>query len=260
MLLQDLGYLKNFHFERLLEQDSYLIKVVFSDEKREFDELLKESIYYPIKGEKQKLTGELREKIEREYVVDYQQVVQNSPTAEYKELADYLQDVLSKEWILQYKKMTKIQTYIDEINLDFTFLFDSQYNSIEDDFVEDRVVVTYGFSKKSEVKRDSSRMAGYLKGAAWDWSDKDTDKGHFIGHSLGGSLDQNLFPQKKDINRGHSERGKVYRKMESYCADNEGTFCFSRPIYCDFSTRPFVLEYGVLKQDGTLWVELFDNV
>jgi hypothetical protein len=55
-------------------------------------------------------------------------------------------------------------------------------------------------------------------------------------------------------------QGKVYRAMETYCAQNEGTFCFSRPVYCDFSTWPFVLEYGVLKQDGTLWVECFDNV
>lgn len=259
-LLQDLGYLESYDFEHLPKQDSYLIHVVFTDEKREFDELLKESIYYPVKGEKQKLTDELRNLIGNDYIVDYQKIIHHSPISDYKELADYLQDVLSEEWILKYQEMTKVKIYINEITIGFTFLFDSQYNSIEEDFVEDRVVVAYGFSNKVEVKRDSSRMAGYLKGAAWDWTDKDTDKGHFIGHSLGGNLDQNLFPQKKDINRGLSERGKVYRKMEQYCADNEGTFCFSRPIYCDFSTRPFVLEYGVLKQDGTFWVELFDNV
>jgi len=167
---------------------------------------------------------------------------------------------LSQEWIEQYKSMTKLQTYIHEVNSDFSFLFDIQSYSDEEDFVEDRMVVTYGLSKKSEVKRDNSRLNGYLKGASWAWSDKDTDKGHFIGHSLGGHLDENIFPQRTDINRGHSERGKVYRKMEQYCANNEGTFCFSRPIYCDFSTRPFMLEYGVLKENGKFWIESFDNV
>lgn len=47
--------------------------------------------------------------------------------------------------------------------------------------------------------------------------------------------------------------------MEKYCREQEGTFCFSRPIYCDGSNVPRWLEFGVLKSDGTLWVEVFDN-
>lgn len=272
LLLKDLGYLDSYDFECLEKQDSYLIHVSFTDENREFDELLKESIYYPIKGEKQELTDELRSKINSEYAIDYQAIVE-APEAplvsDYKEFAEYLQKSLYDEWTSKYKKMTQMVTNILPVERvdDFGFLFDRQSYSDDcdqnDDFDEDRIVVVYGFSKKSKVKRNdkeiSSRYKGYLKGA-WNWTDTETDRGHFMGHSLGGNLDANLFPQRADINRGHSERGKIYSKMEQYCANNEGTFCFSRPIYCDFSTRPFVLEYGVLKQDGTLWVESFDNV
>jgi hypothetical protein len=35
--------------------------------------------------------------------------------------------------------------------------------------------------------------------------------------------------------------------------------CFSRPIYADGSNVPWWLEFGLLKVDHTLWVELFDN-
>lgn len=258
-ILVELGYLKSFEFEHLPKQDSYIIVVDFTNDTREFDELLKDSIYYPIKGEKQKITDELRKLINTEYFIDYEKIAQNCSSTDYTEYSKNLQDILVDTWNSQYIKMTKVDTYIHKVNSEFTFLFDVQSYSYEEDFVEDRIVVTYGLSKKSEIKRDTSRLSGYLRDA-WNWTDKDTDKGHFIGHSLGGNLDENIFPQKKDINRGHSKRGKVYRKMEQYCADNEGIFCFSRPIYCDFSTRPFVLEYGVLKQDGSLWVEWFDNL
>jgi hypothetical protein len=47
--------------------------------------------------------------------------------------------------------------------------------------------------------------------------------------------------------------------MEKYCREQEGTFCFSRPIYVDGSNIPRWLEFGVLKRDETVWVEVFDN-
>ena len=47
--------------------------------------------------------------------------------------------------------------------------------------------------------------------------------------------------------------------MERYCAENEGTFFFSRLIYTDATARPAEIESGILKPDGTLWVEVFEN-
>ncbi len=262
VILRDLGFIKSFEFELVAKQDSYIIRVEFGSEQRPFDEVVKQSEYFPLAGEKQQLTDGLRATIKSEYLIDYAQIMSRVSALDYADIAAYLTDVLPDLWHKKYQAMTPDETFIQTMSRDFTLAFDVQSHNpyqTDDDFIEDRVVVFYGLSKKSEVKRDSTRLAGYLRGV-YGWTDKDTDKGHFIGHSLGGGVDENIFPQKKEVNRGHSVGGKVYRAMETYCAQNEGTFCFSRPIYCDFSTRPFVLEYGVLKRYGTLWVEAFENV
>src|SRR6266852_3246615 len=47
--------------------------------------------------------------------------------------------------------------------------------------------------------------------------------------------------------------------MERTCARHPGTFCFSRPIYADGSARPVQLEFGVLRMERTLRVDLFEN-
>ena len=261
-ILQDLGYLKSFNFEHVPKQDSYIIAVELGEEQGAFDAVVKQSQYFPIEGEKQCLTVALRATIERDYCLDYHRILAESGSTDYSALVAHLTEVLPNLWLKKYQQMTPMDTYVQQMDREFTFMFDVQSHNYEvayDDFIEDRVVVSWGLSNKSAVKRDGARMAGYLKGV-YNWTDKNTDKGHFIGHSLGGGVDENLFPQRTDINRGQSARGKVYRAMEQYCADNAGTFCFSRPIYGDFSTRPFVLEYGVLTHDGALWVEHFDNV
>jgi dipeptidyl aminopeptidase/acylaminoacyl peptidase len=50
-----------------------------------------------------------------------------------------------------------------------------------------------------------------------------------------------------------------YRGMERYCAENEGMFFFSRLLYDDDTARPSEIELGVLRGNGSLWVEVFDN-
>jgi len=81
-----------------------------------------------------------------------------------------------------------------------------------------------------------------------------------MAHSIGGGLDVNLFSQERQLNRGWSQQGKIYRQMEKYCYEQEGTFCFSRPVYADGSNVPrWLVEFGVLKTDATLWVEVFEN-
>lgn len=83
-----------------------------------------------------------------------------------------------------------------------------------------------------------------------------------MAHSLGGAVDgieANVFVQRRDLNRGWSASGKLFREMEKYCAVHPGTFCFNRPFYRDNSARPAFLEFGVLKNNNELWVERFDN-
>jgi hypothetical protein len=105
--------------------------------------------------------------------------------------------------------------------------------------------------------RDDYRLRGLIGptnsalGTQWD-------KGHFIGHALGGAVDRleiNVFIQRRDINRGWSELGKRFRALEQYCVDHPGTFCFSRPFYADGFSRPAFLDFGLIDQDGVLCVE-----
>ncbi len=87
-------------------------------------------------------------------------------------------------------------------------------------------------------------------------------KGTLHCHSVGGAVDRlevNVFIQRRDLNRGWSEEGRRYVAMEKYAASHPGTFLFSRPLYEDQTSRPTFLEYGVLKETGELWVEVFDN-
>ena len=86
-----------------------------------------------------------------------------------------------------------------------------------------------------------------------------TDKGHLMAHSMGGSLDINVFPQRPGVNRGRTEEGKRYRAMERYAARNPGSFVFSRLIYGDDTWVPQALEYGILLPEPRLWVERFPN-
>ena len=115
------------------------------------------------------------------------------------------------------------QTEILQFTVDgFDFLFDLSTGTKESPS-EERVVAAFGKSHIPIQARDTARMKGFLGPSSKVFGDG-YDKGHFIGHSLGGGLDVNLFPQRRDINRGWSKRGKVYRAMEKYCADHPAPF------------------------------------
>jgi len=85
------------------------------------------------------------------------------------------------------------------------------------------------------------------------------DKGHFIAHGFGGPIDVNLFPQRRDINRGWGDAGKPYRQMEKFVAANPGSFVFSRPLYTDLSFCPTGLEYGYCTTSLDFVVKQFPN-
>ncbi len=107
-----------------------------------------------------------------------------------------------------------------------------------------------------------NRTTGMLTPQRVGGSGREYDKEHFIAHSLDGAVDRlelNVFIQRRDLNRGWSVQGKLYRAMEKYCVLKPGTFCFSRPLYEDQTSRPAFLEFGVLKETGELWVARFDN-
>ena len=124
-----------------------------------------------------------------------------------------------------------------------------------DQTVQDRVVGVLGTSRKAADANNVRR--GVIEVTTELTTQRDT--GHFIARSFGGGLDLNLFSQERNLNRGWSQQGKIYRQMEQYCRAQVGTFCFSRPIYADGSCVPRWLEFGVLVANGEIWVEVFDN-
>ena len=145
---------------------------------------------------------------------------------------------------------------ISEIHLDFSvFLFDHAF---------ERVLLAYALSAEQLMERDSTRMRGFPDvnagvGTIQGCEDLVADKGHFLGHASGGVLDINLFPHRRELNRGWSKEGKRFRAMEKYVAEHLGTFFYHRPLYDDGTWIPNKLEYGVLREDREWWIDTFKN-
>jgi hypothetical protein len=199
--------------------------------------------------------------------VNYARMLHSRRGRSEEELIAFLLERLPDLWEKAYIAMTPHPTGICTIRNDpFVYMFDD-YASVEatlrlphDPRSEARLVVAFGRSRPRRDLRDDYRLKGW-PGRDEKRFGKKWDKGHFIAHSIGGAVDQsefNVFIQRRDLNRGWSAPGKRYRAMEEYCAEHPGTFCFSRPLYADASSKPARLEFGVLKA-GALWVEVFDN-
>jgi len=146
----------------------------------------------------------------------------------------------------------------------FDYICDS-YSGMEtlgevafDQRVRDRVVGVLGLSLPMRGRRRGSLPKDWVEHPE-ECDSSGRDKGHYIAHAIGGGLDMNVFSQARGLNRGISEQGNVDRLMERYCYDNVGTFCFSRPVYDNATSIPRWVEFGLLRNDGSLWVEIFEN-
>jgi hypothetical protein len=126
-----------------------------------------------------------------------------------------------------------------------------------------RTFAAYGLSKPSGAPRHTQdrRLRGWM-----GKTDQDTgaarDKGHFIAHSMGGAVvaaETNVFLQRRDLNRGWSEAGKRFRKMEVAAQEHPGALYFHRAIYLIESTTPDFLEVGICLPGQALQVAAFDN-
>lgn len=161
-------------------------------------------------------------------------------------------DELPHVWLEHYQAMCTGPTNVLVVSASgFDYLFD--FCSELDVEREDRLVVAFGVSRAPVSARRASRIRGF------PGSDERGDRGHFLARAAGGGEDINLFHQNAQLNRGHSPEGRRYRAMERYCEEHLGTFFFSRPIYADATARPSQLEFGVLREEGTFWVETFEN-
>jgi hypothetical protein len=132
------------------------------------------------------------------------------------------------------------------------------------DLTLERVVLACALSKPPSAARDTSRIRGFpgvqalvdhhLGAAAFK-----ADKGHFIGHVSGGRLDVNLFAQRRELNRGWSPEGKVFRALEKHVASKPGTFFFHQVFYDDETPIPMKLRFGIIDETTSWRVEEFRN-
>jgi hypothetical protein len=203
--------------------------------------------------------------------IDYARGMEASTAYSGEALIDWLREELVCCFRDAYLEMTPRATEIVRINQGpFEYVYDD-YASLEAQglvprhpTMEARLVAAIGRSAPRMPKRDDSRLRGWAGKTLKDAYGPGWDRGHFIAYCMGGVVDGfelNVFVQRRSLNRGWKSHpgGRLYRKMEDYCAANTGTFCFSRPIYCDETAKPTFVEFGILKNDGELWVERFDN-
>jgi len=200
------------------------------------------------------------------YAVDYEAALQEAKLEDATQLAGCLRKLLLARWRDAYIAAVERQTNLVRFrSRSFEYVLDL-YSELEamgeipyDQTVEDRVVAVVGNSAVPDAPRAGTRIHGWL-GETGEIVGSTRDKGHFIARCIGGGLDVNVFSQERKLNRGWSAQGKIYRQMERYCQERPGTLCFSRPVYSENSSVPHWLEFGLLKEDETLWVETFDNV
>lgn len=157
------------------------------------------------------------------------------------------------EWAWLYERETPGPRDLRATRIEsFTWLIDATESPKEWE-AENRLVGVYGTSVPPAGPRDRARIAGFPSPERH--SSGRLHRGHAVGHSLGGPDEgYNLFGQNASVNLGREWRG-----LERYGAAHPGTFLFVRAVYIDISSMPAALEYGLIRQDGSLDVRQFDN-
>lgn len=269
-----LSILENSKLIKISEIDSIDIETSFElyfiEVKSLFEIKISQSDFAPIYGSRQILTQGMRHFYCDELMIKYNELIKR--TDNYNLAVSEIMPVLEKRWIESYNVMIARECLLTKYPVDsdksdifnYSHIFhdssmEYDIDILSNDFIEDRTVCVYGISSKKIAARDTSD-AFMRQAEARNWSDGNTDRGHYLGHSIGGSIYANIFPQKREINRGTSQEGKRFRDMEGYLRKTSGLFCFSRPIYFDFSCRPFIIEFGYLDTDFKWVIESFENV
>ena len=196
--------------------------------------------------------------------IDYSKVLASGPSAELAHVREFLAEELPYVWLDAYIAMLPHRHNVHRIEIDgFQYLWDLSVELVKkgvitaSDAVDDRLIAVHGTSRPNEKSRNDSRLRGRTLGPV-EVVEADKrlayDRGHAVGHKLGGGLDINIIPQTRKMNRGG-----LWRNMERYCQEHPGVYFFCRPIYIGFSSHPAEIEFGILQDVSSLWVNRFQN-
>jgi len=124
---------------------------------------------------------------------------------------------------------------------------------------DDRTLLAIGTPERPDSERESVYQRGFpLPDVV---GGRPTDRGHFIPYTAGGLFGPNIFRQDRALNRGWSQEGRGYRRLErlavSAAVVTRATM-FVHPTYIDASDVPAFLAVGVLR-GRDLTVQVFRN-
>ncbi len=199
------------------------------------------------------------------FLPNYKQIISNAAITSVAEVHKLFEEEVMYDWSDLYRRESVLHGNVTWQNFKgFTFGFDYTCNTEAapaSSLPDSRLVAAFGISNHVIAKGDRQIMRKYIGDSTKVFTHFGTDyeKGHYIAHHSGGPIDINLFPQRKDVNRGWSEEGKRYRTMEKYIAMHPGTFVFSRPIYKDYSCCPYYIEFGYCDEAMNIVVNVFSN-
>jgi hypothetical protein len=182
--------------------------------------------------------------------VDYHDLLAASDPARVQET---FARAIEGEWSWLYEHETRRVRDLRATTIgNFTWLLDAT-DSPQAWEADNRLIGVYGTSSRPVRSRDKSRLAGFPSPTRY--RPGRVHRGHAVGHSLGGPDEgYNLFTQNAAVNLG-----REWRALERYCAARPSTFMFIRAIYLDITSMPAALEYGLIREDGSLDVHQFDN-
>jgi hypothetical protein len=195
---------------------------------------------------------------------DYYKIFANLPDGDYESSVAWLRKELSFELTTVYQNQfenSDVRHFNDNVRRMYMLYFDCTQDWENDDIYSRaaRVVFVFGISAKGTSIRDRKRMRQFLGPLKNHPEYVGYDKGHFIAHCNDGQIDINLYPQLKELNRGISLQGKLFRSMERYLQNNEGVFYFVRPVYTDLTWFPDQLDFGIFTKERGLLLNRFDN-
>lgn len=196
--------------------------------------------------------------------VDYSAIV-SAADNEDDSARPNLRGAIQRAWMVGYKALTTGETWIQSIpHPPFTFLWDGRSPEPSETTIDSRMVGIIGQSAPQPPRRDSHRLhslGGWTGRVDWFWG-RQYDRGHFVAHSLGAEvsgLEMNIYFQRRDLNRGWSQEGKLFRRMEQAAVRQPGTLFWVRPVYLSDGYVPAFVEFGLLEVGDQVRVHRFDN-